>query len=219
MEGLVYSLATFFVYRLLVIVARKIDTHRREAFRNTWRDIKVERYKYPSKYHAGVGLQIISNKPQHYDDFPNMDVGVGEITPEMISVTQVTQNETSKNFVPIKLPLKGKSKGGIGVFSGISNRSYRQQEKTNEYVSGIVVANWDEDQAWIENIDGQKAFNIEEGCYYLSKIEIKSKIIPPGGGKDMEPCEVTCELLYNKNKDGKKEVSISVIDRFPKYEY
>ena len=86
-------------------------------------------------------------------------------------------------------------------------------------LSAIHVANWTDTEAWIIGEGDTKLKNIEEGFIYIVEIAMKGMIYPPAIGKETEGCQIFCELIYQKNKEGNKGVSITKIERYPKYEY
>lgn len=186
---------------------------RDEAFRNTWRDIKIEQYSFPPDHHIGIGIRVIVNKPSHYSDIANIDVSV-TIDSKIISVQKGKEPRETYNS---KLPLLNKSVRGFQPSTGIINSI---QEKDLKTLSAIPIANWNETEAWIIGSDNdQKLINIEEGYLYIVEIIMKGEIYPPAMGKEMEDCQIFCDLIYQKDKKGNKVVSITKIERFPNYEY
>ena len=76
-----------------------------EAFRNTWRDIRIETYLFPPEYHIGIGLRIIVNKPVRYSDIPNIDVSMGIDA----RIASIQKGQMPRENLDSKLPLLNKS--------------------------------------------------------------------------------------------------------------
>jgi len=193
-----------FVFGLLYFPAKFYTDQKRETNKLTFKDVEIKKYKFPFGHHIGVGLQLLSNKPQ-----------TASLT-NVVAAASITQKGIPINQEVIKLPLLSKSPAGFQPCPGILNR--RDQDKLNE-LTAIVMANWNENGAWIVEIDGQKRYFLEENVICIVRIAINGELIPPLAGAKLQECLIYCDLLYSKNRKGQKEVSIIRMQRFPEYEY
>jgi hypothetical protein len=212
-EGLLLAFATVFLYKLVVAISQKVATHETEAWKYTWNDIEVTPFFFPSTFGNAVGLEIISDK--------NRNVYGGTSREFSINVTKLLIEEFTQ-VIDIKHPRKALYMFATDLVrfpetTTIQNR--RDTKIKDNWIKHVVVlvAQWDENGAWIVTKDGVKDLLLEQGKPYGVIVDFNEWSLEDNTMK--WGCAVWCNLRHIKSKEGSTVVEIEISKRNPPYAY
>jgi hypothetical protein len=212
-EGLILALVTVFLYKLVVTTAQKIAIHETEAWKYTWNDIEVKPFYFPSAFGNAVGLEVISDKNRHMFGGTS---GEFSIQVHKLLIEEFTQGTVIQH--PRKdLYMFATDLVRFPETTSIQNR--RDTKIRDNWIKHVVVlvAQWDENEAWIVTKDGAKDLLLEQGRPYgiivdFNEWSLQDKTMKWG-------CAVWCNLRHTKNKDGSLAVELEISKRNPLYAY
>lgn len=183
----------------------------------SWEDIEVKEFEFPPTSGFGVGLEIISHKPEiEYMGNVN-DPYIQDVVPKLsrISKDGVVQNFPLDNYSSA-LPIV---QGGT-TFERFSHiQSIKDLRRDKRKHNAISIAKYDSERAWITlgTVSNEKIVYLDCGKTHSIEIEIRDARVSPLD-VTMNYFGIKCDLLYDTWEDGKKRVSIKVISRYPEYE-
>lgn len=198
-----------FFYNLIWKTPAKLYIESREVtFLRTWKDIELKKYEFPENCGFGVGIAIISHKPMfRYGNNIQREYTI-ESYPEVESIKLNGRVIYSK----IKLPLL--MIGKKAVFKKSSEILNQRQFSSLVSSVAISVANWNNDEAWLTDLDEQNNLYLEVDKAYFIQIEMRNSKLEDA---PMEGCTVFCDLYYGKDKTtGEMKVSLENLVREPK---
>jgi hypothetical protein len=203
--GTVIGLASFVVVLwgwnvFWYMPAKLYREQEKEANKRGWRDIEIKPIRFPANSGLGVGLEILSNKPEQFK-INNVCCQINEITH--------SYDVEFRGNMPIPL---------LSIPSFQRTHEIINRSQATQLVSGqaIAVAHNDESRAWIQKNDTITDVTIEKDISYKLNISIDGNVLDVGS---MDRCALYCDLLYDKNEQtGKMELQLRVIEREPKYE-
>lgn len=200
------------IYRVPAMFYRERET---EAWGKTWNDIEVKLFRFPDTFVNGVGLEMISDK--------NRKVHNGGISEEFyIEVENVIIEEFSHGTVTLnpkrELYMYATDLTKFNETNSIQNR--RQARIKENWIKQVVllVAQWNNEMAWITTKDNVKDLVLERGVPYRVIINFTKCRIGLSNFENWG-CAVWLNLRYVENAHGAMKVEIDIVNRNPEYAY
>lgn len=185
---------------LWLVPAKKYQELKIEANKRSWRDVEIKPFHFPENNQLGVGLEVVSNKPDQF-----------KITQVYCLIYEITHSYDVEFRGNMQLPLL--SFPSLQRTTEIINKT-----QTTKLNSGqiMAVANSDGSKAWIEKNDALTDYAIESNILHKLTIGVDGILEHVG---TMDRCLLYCDLLYKKNEQtGKMELSLKITDRNQQYE-
>jgi hypothetical protein len=181
----------------------------------SWEDVEIKEFEFPLASGFGIGLEIISHKPECEYMENICDPYIDNVMPKL---SKISKDGEAQNFhidYSSTLPVMQ----GSTTFERFSHiQSVKDLARDKRKYNAISIAMWNNEKAWITlgKKSNESLVYLDQGKTYSIEIEIRDAHVNPPD-VTMNYFGIKCDLLYDMRENDKKSVSIKIVSRYPEY--